>query len=147
MVSGSATPGTAAYQVPPSMGFSRQEYWSGLPFPAPGDLPNPGIEPRSPALQTDTLPSESPRKPSSEQSVCEEGMELPVSRNSPPPAGSPTAQVSSHTVHLERASRAQASRLFPIQFQRPRSKDHCASDLPGINQRSPRYPPLGQFIC
>ena len=41
-----------AYQVPPSMEFSRQEYWSGLPFPSPGDLPYPGIEPRSPALQT-----------------------------------------------------------------------------------------------
>ena len=41
-----------AYQAPPSMGFSRQEYWSGLPFPSPADLPNPGIEPRSPALQT-----------------------------------------------------------------------------------------------
>ena len=45
-----ATPWTIAYQVPLSMGFSRQEYWSGLPFPSPGDLPNPGIEPRSPAL-------------------------------------------------------------------------------------------------
>ena len=47
-----------AYQAPPSMEFSRQEYWSGLPFPSPEDLPNPGIEPRSPALQADTLPSE-----------------------------------------------------------------------------------------
>ena len=54
-----ATPWTVAYKVPPSMGFSRQEYWSGLPFPSPGDLPNPGIEPRSPALQVDALPSES----------------------------------------------------------------------------------------
>ena len=43
----SATPWTIAYQVPPPMGFSRQEYWSGLPFPSPGDLPNPGIEPKS----------------------------------------------------------------------------------------------------
>ena len=42
-----ATPWTVAYQAPPSMGFSRQEYWSGLPFPSPGDLPDPGIEPRS----------------------------------------------------------------------------------------------------
>ena len=49
------TPWTIAYQAPPSMGFSRQEYWSGLPFPSPGDLPNPGIEPRSPALQADTM--------------------------------------------------------------------------------------------
>ena len=46
-----ATPWTVVYQAPPSMGFSRQEYWSGLPFPSPGGLPNPGIEPRSPALQ------------------------------------------------------------------------------------------------
>ena len=52
------TPWTAAYQAPPSMGFSRQEYWSGLPFPSLGGLPNPGIEPGSPALQTDALPSE-----------------------------------------------------------------------------------------
>ena len=45
------TPWTVAYEVPPSMEFSRQEYWSGLPFPSPGDLPNPGTEPGSPALQ------------------------------------------------------------------------------------------------
>ena len=51
-----ATPWTAAYQAPPSMGFSRQEYWSGMPFPSPGDLPNPGIEPGSPALQGASLP-------------------------------------------------------------------------------------------
>ena len=54
---------TAAYQAPQSMGFSRQEYWSGLPFPSPGDLPDPGIEPRSPALQADALTSEPPGKP------------------------------------------------------------------------------------
>ena len=45
-----ATPWTVAYQAPPSMGFSRQQYWSGLPFPSPGDLPDPGIEPGSPTL-------------------------------------------------------------------------------------------------
>ena len=50
-----ATPWTVAYQAPPSMGFSRQEYWSGLPFPSPRDLPDPGIEPRSPAFQADAL--------------------------------------------------------------------------------------------
>ena len=49
-----------AHQAPPSMGFSRQEYWSGLPFPSPGDLPDPGSEPRSPALQADALTSEPP---------------------------------------------------------------------------------------
>ena len=58
-----ATPWTVAYQAPPSMEFSRQEYWSGLPFPSPEDLPNPGIEPGSPALQADALPSEPPGKP------------------------------------------------------------------------------------
>ena len=49
---------TVAHQAPLSMGFSRQEYWSGLPFPSPGDLPNSGIEPRSRALQADVLSSE-----------------------------------------------------------------------------------------
>ena len=58
-----ATPWTLAHQTPPSMGFYRQEYWSGLPFPSPGDLPNPGIEPRSPTLQADSLPAEPPGKP------------------------------------------------------------------------------------
>ena len=57
------TPGTVAYQAPPSMEFSRQEYWSGLPFSSPGDLPNPGIEPRSPAFQVDALTSKPPGKP------------------------------------------------------------------------------------
>ena len=52
-----ATPWTVAYQAPQYMEFSRQEYWSGLPFPSPGDLPNPRTEPGSPALQTDALPS------------------------------------------------------------------------------------------
>ena len=50
---------TIAYQAPP-MGFSRQEYWSGLPFPSPEDFPHPGIEPGSPALEADVLPSEPP---------------------------------------------------------------------------------------
>ena len=52
------TPWIVAHQAPPSMGFTRQEYWSGLPFPSPGDLANPGIEPRSPTLQADALTSE-----------------------------------------------------------------------------------------
>ena len=52
-----ATPWTIACQVPLSKGFSRQEYWSGLPFPSPGDFPDPGIEPRSPALQAGSLPT------------------------------------------------------------------------------------------
>ena len=51
-------PWTVAYQAPPSKGFSWQEYWNGLPFPSPGDLPDPGIEPGSPTFQVDTLTSE-----------------------------------------------------------------------------------------
>ena len=58
-----ATPWTVAHQAPQSMEFSRQEYWSGLPFASPGDLPNLGIKPRSPALQADALQSEPPGKP------------------------------------------------------------------------------------
>ena len=58
-----ATPWTIAYKAPLSMGFSRQEYRSGLPFPSPGDLPHSGIKPGSPALQADALPSEPPGKP------------------------------------------------------------------------------------
>ena len=57
------TPWTVAHQAPLSMGFSRQEHWSGLPCPPPGDLPDPGIEPESPALEADALTSEPPGKP------------------------------------------------------------------------------------
>ena len=57
------TPWTIALQAPPSMGFSKREYWSGLPCPPPGDLPDPGIKPRSPTLQVDSLLSELPGKP------------------------------------------------------------------------------------
>ena len=66
-----ATPWTAASQAPPSRGFSRQEYWSGLPFPSPGDLPDSGIEPRSPTLQAGALPSKPPGKPQRDfLSIC-----------------------------------------------------------------------------
>ena len=57
------TPWTVAHQAPPSMGFSRREYWSGLPFPSPGDFPDPEIKPRSPALEADALTSEPQGKP------------------------------------------------------------------------------------
>ena len=73
-----ATPWTVAYKASPSMGFSRQEYWSGLPFPSPGDLPTPGIEPRSPAFQADALTSEPRVKPTyfsikTRNKLCESG--------------------------------------------------------------------------
>ena len=58
-----ATPWTLANQAPPSMGFSRQEYWSGVPLPSAGDLPDSGIEPGSPTFQAEALPSEPPGKP------------------------------------------------------------------------------------
>ena len=64
-----ATPWTVAYQAPPTMGFSRQECWSGMPFPSPGDLPDPGIEPGSPALQADTLLSEPPGNPRGREKI------------------------------------------------------------------------------
>ena len=57
------TPWTVADQAPQSTEFSRQEYWNGLPFPPPGDLPDPGVEPGSPTMQADALPSEPPGKP------------------------------------------------------------------------------------
>ena len=63
VLSGSANPWTAACPAPLSMEFSRQEYWSGLPFPSPEDLPNPGIKPKSPTLQADSLPPEPQGKP------------------------------------------------------------------------------------
>ena len=65
-----ATPWTIAYQAPQSMEFSRQEYWSGLPFPSPGDLLNPGIEPGSPALQADAFLSQPPGKPKNVEGKC-----------------------------------------------------------------------------
>ena len=58
-----ATPWTVVHQAPLSTGFSRQEYWGGLQFPSPEDLPDPGIKPRSPALQADSLPTKPPGKP------------------------------------------------------------------------------------
>ena len=59
---------TVAYQAPLSMGFSRQEYWSGLPFPSPGDLPDPGIEPGFPTLEAYALTSKPPGKPHTQTS-------------------------------------------------------------------------------
>ena len=67
-------PWTVAYQASLSMGFSRQEYWSGLPFPSPGALPDPGIEPRSPASEADALTSEPPGKPRVRVQVLENSL-------------------------------------------------------------------------
>ena len=74
-----ATPWTVVYQAPPSMGFSRQECWIGLPLPSPGDLPHPGIEPGSPALWADALPSEPAGKPLSRVLALNHSSVLPHS--------------------------------------------------------------------
>ena len=76
-----AIPWTITRQAPPSIGFSRQEYWSGLPFPSPGDLRNPGIKPGSPKLHADTLPSEPPievegKIPKNSQEIFQESQDL-----------------------------------------------------------------------
>ena len=71
-----ATPWTVACQAPLSMGFSRQEYWSGLPFPSPEDLPDLGIEPGSSALQADSLPTELQGKPFSVLAVAAKSLQL-----------------------------------------------------------------------
>ena len=71
-----ATPWTVARQAPLFVGFSRQDYWSGLPCPPPGDLPDPGIESRSSALQEDSLPSEPPGKPAGVINAISELLEI-----------------------------------------------------------------------
>ena len=71
------TPWTIAYQALSSMGFCRQEYYSGLPFPSPGDLPNTGTEPRSPTLQSDTLPSDPPGKSKYTDELYKKGLHDP----------------------------------------------------------------------
>ena len=70
------TPWTVAHQTPLSMEFSRQEYWIGLPFPSPGDLPESGIEPESPALQVDALPSKPPGKHIVNYNFCHTEIQL-----------------------------------------------------------------------
>ena len=74
------TPWTSARQAPPSMGFSRQEYWSGVPFPSPEDLPKPRIEPGSPALQADSLLSELPGESGIERISCKITVPLQTSK-------------------------------------------------------------------
>ena len=69
-----ATPWTVACQAPLSKGFSRQESWSGLPFPPPGDLPSPGIESGSPAIQADSLPYEPPGKPLNKEGFLQKSL-------------------------------------------------------------------------
>ena len=100
VVSDSATPRTVVYKASLSTGFSRQEYWSGLPFPCPGDLPNSGIKPNSPTLEADALTSEPPGKPhfplSSVQfsrSVMSDSLRPHESQHARPPCPSPYPRV------------------------------------------------------
>ena len=96
---------SVAYQGPPSMEFSRQEYWIGLPFPCPGDLPNPGIKPGSPTLQADALPSGPPGKPSSVQfshSFVSNSLRPHGLQHARPPYPSPTPGVYSNSCPLSR---------------------------------------------
>ena len=81
VVSDSVTPRSVVRQALRFMGFSRQEYWNGLPFPSPGDVPDPGIKPGSPALQVDSLSSEPPGKPKeSPGSFKKQAIEHDISR-------------------------------------------------------------------
>ena len=98
----SATPWTAAYQVPPSMGFSRPEYWSGLPFPSPGDLPTPGIKATSPALHVDSLPIESFSSVQFSRSVMSISLWPHGLQHARPPRPSPTPGVHSNSCPLSR---------------------------------------------
>ena len=85
-----AIPWTIAHQAPPSTGFSRQKYWSGLPFPSPGDLPNPGTESRSLTLQADALTSEPPGKGSEVKSLSHVqlfGTPWTIAHQAPPSMG------------------------------------------------------------
>ena len=86
------TPWTIVCQAPLSLGFYRPEYWSGLPCPSPGDLPNPGIEPGSPALQADSLPFEPSGIP---QTQSPNGQNLGAHTRSQPEVGSGVLDISS----------------------------------------------------
>ena len=110
------TPWTVAHQAPPSMEFSRWEYWSGLPFPSPGDLPNPGIKPQSPTLQADALPSEPPGNPLESESHSVLLVSLwPSGLHSPWNSPGQNADVDSHSL---------LQGIFPTQGSNP-GLQHC----------------------
>ena len=117
-----------AHQAPLSMGFSRQEYWSGLPFPSPGDLPNPGIKPRSPVLQADSLPPELSGKFCESHSVVSEFLQ-PYGLYSPWNSPGQNTGVGSLS-HLQG--------IFPTQGSNPRLP-HCRQSLYQLSHKgSPR---------
>ena len=132
-----STPWTVAYQAPPSVGFSRQECWSGLPFPSSGDLPNPGIEPGSPALQADALPSAPPGKPNSLATiVCEVTQSCPTLCD-PMDCSLPDSSVHGifQAIVLEWIAISFSRGIFPIQGSNP-SLPHCRQMLYRLSHHS-----------
>ena len=114
----SVTPWTVAPQAPLSMEFSRQEYWSGLLFPSPGDLPNPGIKPRFPALQADSLLSEPPGKLHQFSSVAQSCPTLCDPMNCSTPGLSVHHQLPELTQTMSNESVMPSSHLFFSEFIR-----------------------------
>ena len=112
----SATSWIVAFQAP-SMGFSRQEYWSGLPFPSPGDLPDPGIKPRSHKLQADSLPAEPQGKPVESAHNTEDLSLIPRSRRSPGEGNGNPLQYSFLENPMDGAWRAIVHRVAKSQTQ------------------------------
>ena len=112
-VSDSTTPRTVARQAPLSMGFSRQEYWSGLPFPSPEDLPNPGMEPWSPALQADSL---------------QQGVKITLWRRKTRASGRPAPQEGNPTqLHRHQRLGPMGQRFPPRKVEEVSHKRHVAS--------------------
>ena len=133
-----ATLWTVAHKAPLCMGFSRQEYWSGLPFPSPEDLPDPGIEPRSPTLQADALPSEPPGKLKNTGVGCHsllQGIFLTQGLNPGLPHCRQTLYCLSH-----QGSSVQFSCSVVSDSLRPHESQHtrppCPSPTPGVHSDS-----------
>ena len=108
-----ATPWTVVHQAPLSMGFSRQEYWSGLPFPSPGDLPNPGIEPGTFALQVDSLLTELQGKPEFGLTQLSQARSSNLDKNDPCYPGPPHALKSILNPSSAPSNVAQPMESFP----------------------------------
>ena len=117
------SPWTVAHQAPPSMGFSRQEYWSGLLFPSPGDLLDPGIEPRFPTLQADSLTSEPPGKPRDNSDIISSNIfSGPFSLSSP--SGTPIVQMFMPLMLSQRSLRLSSFLFFSFFYIL-----YCGSDF------------------
>ena len=130
-----ATLWTVAHQAPLSIGFSKPEYWSGLPFPSPGDLPTPGIKATSPALHVDSLPIESFSSVQFSRSVLSDSLRPHESQHTRPPCPSPTPRVHSNSCPLSRwCHPAISSSVFPF--------SSCPQSLPASE-----YFPMSQLFA